>query len=207
MKLYKVNLLQVSHHQGYLENGKRFSSKIEAYKVEDGELVPYKEETLNICFPIVVEDFSPSSVKEVKTGIIIPKATLVQDYSELPNQSNPDMNLCIYHSERIHTFVADYDLCEVTSYDELKAYDEKHPEPFFLRIELLDILKRGRANMEAKLFREEELAKLSKGRKNEEQLKTKIEIMEAREEKRKIRQLKRQFRQNRPKKPGRDIDH
>ena len=186
-KYYWVKLYQVSKGKSYLNNEKinlgidynknsLVNPTIKSYVLEEKQI-------------IMVEKIFPYQVREVKTGITFPIVNISVSSTE-----DGYGRRITSPFKKVHTFVfsQEYNLISkpVVSSQELEQYNNDHSDIEKFKNELLTIINEGKNNVINKIERE----RLEKIR---EQNKRKTEIDNQRQEKRKVRKLQRQFKQER----------
>lgn len=183
-KYYITTLCQASPYQGYFVHLEQFKRMLviktpdEKYKIEAGYTIT---ETNKF---IIVEKIFPYFVREIKTGIIFPILKLKKDnyYSNEKYISYP--------FGLIHTFVIseenELNAREITSSRDFEIYDRNHPSAEEFKKELLEIIARGKENMNAKLKEQCHI-----------QIPEKITPINETEEKQKVKTLIRKFKQER----------
>ena len=186
-KYYWVKLYQVSKGKSYLNNEKinlgidynknsLVNPTIKSYVLEEKQI-------------IMVEKIFPYQVREVKTGITFPIVNI-----SISSTEDGYGRRITSPFQKVHTFVfsQEYNLISkpVVSSQELEQYNNDHSDIEKFKNELLTIINEGKNNVINKIERER-LEKIK------EQNKRKIEIDNQRQEKRKVRKLQRQFKQER----------
>lgn len=193
-KYYWVNLYQITKGTAYLNNNNKY-----AFTILNN---PYSEIHLKVnsfilaeIETIMVEKIAPYQVREVKTGVIFPIVDIKKD--EI-NQYYHTINT---HFRKPHTFVFSIDdkliSKEVVSAKDLELYNINHPNPQIYKNELLEIIKQGQINVINKTEREKKEKESKKELKLREKIQLKTAINHQRQEKRKVRKLQRQFKQER----------
>lgn len=192
MKIYEVELHQVSRYKykGCIKNRERVSLCVGVSRIEQKEFIPSLTPTINYIGKIIVEKISPYMVREVKTGFLLPILKVKEDF-------RGQFYNC---QKKVHTFVYENPyrqslFHEITTFEELEAYYNAYPSAEVLKKELSNLWENGESTMNAKLFQEEELIKISKKAYEKEWQATKEELLEPIVEKRKIRKLIRRSRQ------------
>ena len=188
-KYHMMRLYQATKCKGYISHGERYKQMItfnhpgEEYKPEAAFTL------LDTNMIIMVERISPYLVKEVKTGIVFPVVNFKKK-----NTVDGTAEYLYSCFKKVHTFVCSREnkllSKEVDSSLWLEEYNNLHPNTNALREELLEILALGKKQLDDKLY-EEEMIK-------QEVHKVKTQEKKSRKnEKLKVRRLKRQFKQER----------
>ena len=205
-KLYKASLFQVAKSKGYIKECEPYweiKGLTPVFTAESGTLVERHELKTHFVQEIIVEKISPYMVREVKTGLTFPilNIRLVDDIDN-PYRKE-EYGFCVGN---IHTYVLDecfgHELEEV-SVEDLEEYNQKHPDASEFKKELLTIFTISEENMKAKLFQEAEFEQIYGNNSEEAPLRPSFSntiiqsLQTGAKKRRKIRQLKRQFRQER----------
>lgn len=183
-KYYIIRLCQASPHKGYFVHGEQYKSMI-AFKTPGEKYKMEAEYTIvEDDYFIIVEKIFPYFVREIKTGIIFPILKLKKD------EYYSDKEYISYPFGMLHTFVISRgnELYgnELTSPENFEIYDRNHPSAEEFKKELLEIIARGKENMNAKLKEQCHI-----------QILEKITPINETEEKQKVKTLIRKFKQER----------
>ena len=147
-KYYHTRIYQASVHKAFFISGEPFKKMIVFKEPNENYKFEAEYTLVNTDEIIIIEKIFPYLVREVKTGIIFPIVNFKKE-------SNINSNLYISHPfGLVHTFVASENgklvANEVNSPLTLEE-NQLHPDVNLFKHQLLEIINRGKTNMDAKL--------------------------------------------------------